>query len=62
MAMIGKAGATISFNGMYIFSSEIFPTEVRNVGVGSCSMAARISGLIAPYVGGSLASDFRLFI
>ncbi len=56
MAIIGKAGATVSFNGMYVFTSEIFPTEVRNIGLGSSSMTARISGIMAPYVGGSFVS------
>ena len=62
MAMIGKAGATASFNAIYTFSSEIYPTEVRNIGLGSCSMASRIGGIIAPYIGGSLVKIVHAFI
>jgi len=52
LSMIGKAGATAAFNGMYVYTTEIYPTEVRNVGLGMCSTIARISSMIAPYVGG----------
>ena len=47
-------GSTACFNGMYVYTAELFPTEVRNAGLGSASMSARISGIVAPYVGGSL--------
>ncbi len=52
--MVGKAGATAAFNGIYVYSSELFPTEVRSVGLSSASVAARVSGIIAPFIGGSL--------
>ena len=56
MAMVGKLGSTMGFNGLYIYTSEIFPTEVRAAGLGASSMCARIAGLIGPYVGGLLVS------
>jgi hypothetical protein len=33
------------------------PTEVRNIGIGTASMCARISGMVAPFVGGPLVRD-----
>ncbi|XP_064652869.1 organic cation transporter protein-like isoform X2 [Lineus longissimus] len=49
-AMIGKFGISASFSIIYVYSAEVFPTVVRNVGVGSGSMHARIGGLVAPQI------------
>ena len=54
MALIGKAGATMGFSGIYLYSSELYPIDVRNVGLGTSSVCARVSGMIAPYVGGPM--------
>lgn len=56
LALVGKMGATASFNAMFVFTTEIYPTEVRNIGLGTCSMAARLSGIMAPYVSGTMVS------
>lgn len=34
----------------YLYAGEIFPTVVRNIGVGSSSMAARVGSMLAPFV------------
>ena len=49
-AMIGKIGASAGFSMVYQYSAELFPTVVRNAGMGSSSCMARIGGMIAPYV------------
>lgn len=54
LAIIGKAGVAAAFTGIYIYTSELFPTEVRNMALGISSTAGRVGGLIAPYAGGSL--------
>ena len=54
LALIGKGAATMAFSVIYTYSSEIYPTEYRNVGMGCSSLSARISGMAAPYVGGIL--------
>ena len=50
LAMIGKMGITGSYNIIYVFTAEMYPTVVRNVAVGSSSMIARIGGALAPYI------------
>lgn len=52
--MIGKAGATAAFNILFLYTSELYPTQVRNLGVGVCSAMARASGTMASYAGDSL--------
>ena len=50
LAMLGKVGISVSFGTVYIYSAELFPTEVRNIGIGTGSLSARIGGIIAPYI------------
>ncbi|CAH1251990.1 SLC22A5 [Branchiostoma lanceolatum] len=50
LAMIGKFCITASFAVIYIFSAEIFPTVVRQIGMGMSSMSARVGGMVAPFV------------
>lgn len=49
-AMIGKFLITASYGILYVYSAEIYPTVVRNVGMGSSSTIARIGAIIAPFV------------
>lgn len=48
--MTGKFGFTMAFGIVYIFTAEVYPTVLRNVGMGMCSSAARIGSITAPYV------------
>jgi OCT family organic cation transporter-like MFS transporter 4/5 len=48
--MVGKFGISSAFSIIYVFSAELFPTVVRTIGVGAGSMAARLGGLLAPFV------------
>ncbi|MEQ2233222.1 hypothetical protein ILYODFUR_019758 [Ilyodon furcidens] len=50
LEMIGKFGFTMAFTIVYIYTAEIYPTVLRNVGMGMCSSAARIGSITAPYV------------
>jgi OCT family organic cation transporter-like MFS transporter 4/5 len=50
IAMIGKFCITSSYGLIYVYAAEIYPTVVRQAGVGSCSIAARVGSIIAPYV------------
>ncbi len=45
-SMLGKLCITASYGVVYIFTAELFPTEVRNAGMGMASLSARIGGII----------------
>ncbi|KAM9232125.1 solute carrier family 22 member 13-like [Leptosomus discolor] len=50
LAIIGKFTASASFSTSYVYTAELFPTVVRQTGVGLCSMSARVAGIIAPLI------------
>ncbi|KAJ8314567.1 hypothetical protein KUTeg_006717, partial [Tegillarca granosa] len=50
LAVIGKFGAAAAFGVVYQFSLELYPTVVRNGGMGASSCVARFGGMAAPYV------------
>lgn len=49
-AIIGQIGAYTSFMQAYLYSSEVFPTVVRNSAIGFASVFARVGGFAAPFV------------
>lgn len=50
LACFGIVGMSVSFTTVYLFSGELFPTVVRNIGVGASSMCARVGSIVAPFV------------
>jgi len=68
LASLGLVGMAISFPTIYLYSSEVFPTVVRNVGIGLGSTSARVGSMIAPYIVTMVIyyahckRDFRIFI
>lgn len=50
LEMLGKFGITASFCVVYSVSSELFPTVIRNIAMGCCSMAARVGTIISPFI------------
>ncbi|XP_046583279.1 organic cation transporter protein-like [Haliotis rubra] len=50
LAMIGKLGASGIFATVYVYTTELFPTVIRNSGLGVSSFFARIGGMVSPYI------------
>ncbi|KAK4883226.1 hypothetical protein RN001_006545 [Aquatica leii] len=52
LGTLGMFGLSVCFPTVYIYSGELYPTVIRNIGVGTSSMCARIGSMLAPYVAG----------
>ncbi|XP_066170698.1 solute carrier family 22 member 13-like [Sylvia atricapilla] len=50
LAVIGKLTSTAAFSTSYVYSAELFPTILRQTGVGLCSTMARVAGILAPLI------------
>lgn len=48
MFLIGKCSITVSFTVLYVFTTEMYPTNLRNSLVCACSMIGRIGSMAAP--------------
>ncbi|XP_077977749.1 organic cation transporter protein-like [Glandiceps talaboti] len=49
-AFLGKFCIAGSYAIIYFWATELFPTPVRNAGLGVSSMCARIGGILSPYI------------
>lgn len=50
LGTLGKLFITTSFDAIYVFSAELFPTVVRNSGMGMVSVASRFGAASSPFV------------
>ncbi|KAF8778450.1 organic cation transporter protein-like [Argiope bruennichi] len=50
LMLVGKFCVTASFSIIYIFTAEIFPTTVRNAGLGAASVSGQIGSIAAPFM------------
>ncbi|XP_039378188.1 solute carrier family 22 member 13-like isoform X1 [Mauremys reevesii] len=50
LAVIGKFAIAASFSVSYVYAAELFPTIIRQTGVGLCSMSSRVGGIISPLI------------
>lgn len=57
-AMAGKMLVTAAFQIIYLYSSELFPTEVRVSGVEGTSAVGQVGSVIAPYCSSYLGPIF----
>lgn len=47
---IGMFGMSIAFPTVYIYAGELFPTVIRNIGIGAASMMCRFGSMVAPFI------------
>ncbi|XP_036595581.1 solute carrier family 22 member 13-like [Trichosurus vulpecula] len=50
LAVIGKFATSAAFTISYVYSAELFPTIVRQTGMGLVAIFSRIAGIITPLV------------
>ena len=50
LSVVGKMCVSSGFEVIYILSTELFPTVVRNVGLGTSSACARAGSMVSPYI------------
>ncbi|KAL4719754.1 hypothetical protein ACJJTC_013314 [Scirpophaga incertulas] len=50
LGTLGVSCASIVATTIYIFTSELYPTVVRNMGMGASSTAMRIGSMLAPFI------------
>ncbi|XP_031561203.1 organic cation transporter protein-like [Actinia tenebrosa] len=50
IAIIGRVLNSCCFNNVYLYTSELYPTVIRNVGIGFGSTCARIGAILSPYI------------
>lgn len=56
--LLGKMCIQGAFNILYIFTSELYPTVIRNSAVGTCSMVARMGAGVTGYL--AILSDVTM--
>ncbi|XP_018785564.1 PREDICTED: organic cation transporter protein [Bactrocera latifrons] len=49
-AMLGRFGITATYSIVTLYTAELFPTEIRNSALGTCSTWAHVGSISAPYV------------
>ena len=57
LTLTGKFGAAASFAIVYVFTAELFPTQIRNSAIGLCSTASRIGAIFTPTIASLSASN-----
>ncbi|XP_035685150.1 organic cation transporter protein-like [Branchiostoma floridae] len=55
ISLLGRCAIAAAFNSLAVYSSEVFPTVVRAMGIGVANMSSRVGGILSPFV--SLLAD-----
>ena len=45
LSFIGRAIVSVNVAWMYIYSAELYPTVIRNCGVGFCTLSGRVGAM-----------------
>ena len=56
LSIVGKSLSVMAYTAMFISSSEVFPTEVRNAGMGLVMVFGGIANMAASFIGQPLVS------
>ncbi|XP_078516553.1 solute carrier family 22 member 20-like [Lissotriton helveticus] len=60
LSALGKGCLASAFTCAYLYSGELYPTEIRQTGMGFVSMCARIGAMVAPLV--LMVSEYASFV
>ncbi|XP_042204348.1 organic cation transporter protein-like [Homarus americanus] len=58
LVMVGKMTSSCAFSAVFLYASELFPTEIRTQGMSSAMMSSRAGAIIAPFLMSALNSTF----
>uniref|UniRef100_A0A8C3YTU5 Solute carrier family 22 member 13 n=1 Tax=Catagonus wagneri TaxID=51154 RepID=A0A8C3YTU5_9CETA len=50
LALVGKFATAAGFTVSYVYSAELFPTVIRQTGLGLVGIPSRIGGILTPFV------------
>ncbi|CAL1537057.1 unnamed protein product [Lymnaea stagnalis] len=50
LAITGRCAMACLFAIIFVYTSEIYPTVIRNIGMGACCFWARVGGVLAPQI------------
>ena len=48
--MVSKLAISASFTAIYLITTEIFPTVMRNFSMGCCGTVGRMGAVVSPYI------------
>lgn len=56
LGVIGVLFISATFTTLFIYTSELFPTTVRSIGMGLCATGSKAGAMIAPFVASMTSS------
>ncbi|CDW56042.1 Organic cation transporter protein [Trichuris trichiura] len=62
LVLLAKSVLSAVYAVIYIYTSELFPTVIRNTAMGLCSMIARVGAIAASYFALWLAEDYAILV
>lgn len=50
LGVAGMSASSMTFNVIYVYTSELYPTEIRNMAFGLGTAGAKVGAIVAPFV------------